>query len=108
MSPIGFILLCKAGIIQYNLMFIYFIFQVSILVLLNRPQHIHMASPPDYMGAGVGVGQRLAESIPWLERRMHYLKDEMLMVEARLERMVHEHAVLRAQLKDLEQLHKRE
>lgn len=85
-----------------------FLMQVSILVLLNRPQHIHMAFPPDYMGAGVGVGQRLAESIPWLERRMHYLKDEMLMVEARLERMLHEHAVLRAQLKDLEQLHKRE
>ncbi|GAY41819.1 hypothetical protein CUMW_062360 [Citrus unshiu] len=87
-----------------------FLMQVSILVLLNRPQHVHMASPPDYMGAGVGVGlgQRSAESIPWLERRMHYLKDEMLMVEARLERMWHEHAVLRAQLKDIEQLHKRE
>lgn len=87
-----------------------FLMQVSILVLLNRPQHVHMASPPDYMGAGVGVGvgQRSAESIPWLERRMHYLKDEMLMVEARLERMWHEHAVLRAQLKDMEQLHKRE
>ncbi|KAL9429893.1 hypothetical protein AB3S75_025310 [Citrus x aurantiifolia] len=87
-----------------------FLMQVSILVLLNRPQHVHMASPPDYMGAGVGVGlgQRSAESIPWLERRMHYLKDEMLMVEARLERMLHEHAVLRAQLKDIEQLHKRE
>lgn len=79
-------------------------------MLLNRPQHVHMASPPDYMGAGVGVGlgQRSAESISWLERRMHYLKDEMLMVEARLERMWHEHAVLRAQLKDMEQLHKRE
>ncbi|KAK9202579.1 hypothetical protein WN944_017791 [Citrus x changshan-huyou] len=87
-----------------------FLMQVSILVLLNRPQHVHIASPPDYMGAGVGVGlgQRSAESIPWLERRMHYLKDEMLMVEARLERMWHEHAVLRAQLKDMEQLHKRE
>lgn len=75
-------------------------------MLLNRPQHIHVVPPPDYM---VGrVGERSAESMAWLEKRMHYLKDEMLMVEARLERMWHEHAVLKAQLKDLEQLHKRQ
>ncbi|KAJ4727269.1 GRAM domain family protein, putative isoform 1 [Melia azedarach] len=81
-----------------------FLMQVSIVVLLNRPQHIHVVPPPDYM---VGrVGERSAESMAWLEKRMHYLKDEMLMVEARLERMWHEHAVLKAKLKDLEQLHK--
>lgn len=84
-----------------------FLMQVSIVVLLNRPQHIHVASPPDYIGGmGGGVGERPAQSAAWLEKRMHYLKDEMLMVEARLERMWHEHAVLKAQLKDLEQLSK--
>ncbi|KAL5862359.1 hypothetical protein ACOSQ4_003655 [Xanthoceras sorbifolium] len=84
-----------------------FLMQVSIVVLLNRPQHIHVASPPDYIGGmGGGVGERLAQSAVWIEKRMHYLKDEMLMVEARLERMWQEHAVLKAQLKDLEEFHK--
>ncbi|KAK4848684.1 hypothetical protein QYF36_016093 [Acer negundo] len=84
-----------------------FLMQVSIVVLLNRPQHIHVAYPPNHIGGmGGGVGERSAQSVAWLEKRMHYLKDEMLMVEARLERMWNEHAALKAQLKDLEQLSK--
>ncbi|GAV82464.1 GRAM domain-containing protein [Cephalotus follicularis] len=77
--------------------------QVSILVLLDRPQFVNMAPPMDYMSGG--IGERSAE-LAWLERRMHHLKDEMLMVEARLERMRHEHAFLKTQLKDLEHLPK--
>ncbi|KAJ0051881.1 hypothetical protein Pint_00099 [Pistacia integerrima] len=76
--------------------------QVSILVLLNRPQHIHVVSPLDYMGGG--IGERSAETTAWLEKRMHYVKDEMLMVEVRLERMRREYALLKAQFKDLEHL----
>lgn len=87
--------------------FIFSVFQVTILVLLNRPQHVHVASPPDFMGGtGVGLRERSEESLVWLDKRMHYLKDEMLMVESRLERMWHEHRVLKAQLKDLEKLRK--
>ncbi|XP_021903288.1 protein VASCULAR ASSOCIATED DEATH 1, chloroplastic-like [Carica papaya] len=78
--------------------------QVSIVVLLNRPQHIHVVSPADYMGGG--ASERSSEAMAWLEKRIHYFKDEMVMVEARLERMWHQHAVLKKQLKDLEQLRK--
>ncbi|KAK3195205.1 hypothetical protein Dsin_026515 [Dipteronia sinensis] len=84
-----------------------FLMQVSIVVLLNRPHHIHVVSSPDHIGGRGGVGERPAQSVAWLEKRMHYLKDEMLMVEARLERMWHEHAALKAQLKDLEQFSKK-
>ena len=73
--------------------------QVSILVLLNRPQHIHVNYPVEYMGGG--GGERPAEAVAWLEKRMHHLKEEMVMVEARLERMWHDHAALKAQLKEL-------
>ncbi|XP_044494527.1 protein VASCULAR ASSOCIATED DEATH 1, chloroplastic-like [Mangifera indica] len=79
--------------------------QVSILVLLNRPQHIHVASPSEYMVAmGGGIGERSAETMAWLEKRMHYLKDEMRIVEAWLERMQREYVFLKAQFKDLEHL----
>ncbi|GKV12733.1 hypothetical protein SLEP1_g23850 [Rubroshorea leprosula] len=77
-----------------------FLMQVSILVLLNRPQHVHVTYPVEYMGV-VG-SERSAENVAWLERRVHHLKDEMFMVEARLERLQHDHAALKAQLKGLE------
>ncbi|XP_024026457.1 protein VASCULAR ASSOCIATED DEATH 1, chloroplastic isoform X3 [Morus notabilis] len=84
--------------------FVILLMQLSILVLLARPQHIHVHSPADYMmSTGSGVGGRSSEAMVWLEKRVHHLKDEMYMVEARLERMRHEHALLKAQLKDLMQ-----
>ena len=72
---------------------------MSIILLLNRPQHVHVNYPVEYMGGG-GGGERSAEAVAWLEKRMHHLKEEMVMVEARLERMFHEHAALKAQLKE--------
>lgn len=88
--------------------FVILLMQLSILVLLARPQHIHVHSPADYMmSTGSGVGGRSSEAMVWLEKRVHHLKDEMYMVEARLERMRHEHALLKAQLKDLMQSSKR-
>ncbi|KAG5231081.1 GRAM domain-containing protein [Salix suchowensis] len=70
--------------------------QVSILVLLNRPQAVHVASPEHCMGG----------SVAWLERRTHHLKDEMFMVEAKLERLQQEHSWLKSQLKNLDNLRK--
>ncbi|KAJ8748799.1 hypothetical protein K2173_011355 [Erythroxylum novogranatense] len=86
-----------------------FLMQMSILVLLSRPQTVHLASPGEYYMAGMGGGlrDRSAETVAWLEKRMHHLKDEMLMVEARLERLQHEHSWLKTQLKDLEKPEKR-
>ncbi|KAG8485450.1 hypothetical protein CXB51_021640 [Gossypium anomalum] len=72
-----------------------FLMQVSIIVLLNRRQQVHVSYPVACMGTmGVGEG-------PWLEKRMHQLKEEMMMVEARLEKMWLEHSALKARLKGL-------
>ncbi|CAL8121473.1 unnamed protein product [Prunus armeniaca] len=85
-----------------------FIMQLSILVLLARPQHIHVHSPADYMSSlGSVVGERSSEVANWLEKRIHHLKDEMHFVETRLESMRHEHALLKAQLEDFKHLSKR-
>ncbi|KAF5446122.1 hypothetical protein F2P56_031775 [Juglans regia] len=81
-----------------------FLMQLSILVLLARPQHIHVNPQADYMNSmGSGVGGRSSEAMAWMEKRIHHLKDEMYMVDSRLERMRHEHAILKAELNDLEQ-----
>ena len=74
--------------------------QLSILALLARPQHIHVYSPPDYMVNLGNEAGRSSEEVVWLEKRIHHLKDDMHMVEARLERMRHEHALLKTQLQD--------
>ena len=93
-------------ILLYN---IFLSLQLSIVVLLVRlrPHHIHVNPQADYMASmGGGVGGRSSEAIAWLEKRVHHLKDEMYMVEARLERMRNEHALLKSQMKDLEKLRK--
>jgi len=76
--------------------------QFSILVLLARPQQIHMNPPVDFMNRMDNGVTRSPSDIAWLEKRVHHLKDEMYMVETRLERMRYEHALLKKQLKDLE------
>lgn len=79
--------------------------QLSIVVLLSRPQQVYIVPQMESVtSAGLGVGYRAAETIHWIEKRMILLKDEMLIVEAQLERMRQEHILLRAQLKDLERL----
>ncbi|XP_050237615.1 protein VASCULAR ASSOCIATED DEATH 1, chloroplastic [Mercurialis annua] len=82
-----------------------FLMQVSIVVLLNRPQNVHVVSPGDYYFGGL-MSDKSTEAVAWLERRMHHLKDEMLMVEGHLERLRHEHNWLKSQLKDLDGLEK--
>ncbi|KAI5423319.1 protein VASCULAR ASSOCIATED DEATH 1, chloroplastic isoform X2 [Lathyrus oleraceus] len=79
-----------------------FVMQFSILVLLSRPQHIHMNSPVDFMNKMDSGVTRSSSEIAWLEKRVHHLKDEMDMVETRLERMRYEHALLKKQINDLE------
>ncbi|KAF7845042.1 protein VASCULAR ASSOCIATED DEATH 1, chloroplastic isoform X1 [Senna tora] len=81
---------------------IFFMQQFSILVLLSRSQHIHVSPPADFYNRIENGVTRSPSDIAWLEKRIHYLKDEMYMVETRLERMRYEHALLKKQLKDLE------
>ncbi|XP_030511963.1 protein VASCULAR ASSOCIATED DEATH 1, chloroplastic isoform X2 [Rhodamnia argentea] len=79
--------------------------QVSIVLLLSRPQNIHIISQADYLGGlGSGAGERSPEAVAWLEKRLYHLKDEMTTVEARLERMRWEHARLKEQLRELEHI----
>ncbi|ESW06463.1 hypothetical protein PHAVU_010G049900 [Phaseolus vulgaris] len=80
-----------------------FFIQFSILVLLARPQHVHMNTPVEFMNTMNNGMTRNPSDIAWMEKRIHHLKDEMYMVESRLERMRYEHSVLKKQLKDLEQ-----
>lgn len=84
----------------------YILLQLSIVVLLARPQKVHVISQADYMNGMdiLGSGERSSEAVAWLEKRIHHLKDEMFMVEARIERMQREYVLLTAQLKDLEHL----
>ncbi|KAF9613095.1 hypothetical protein IFM89_005574 [Coptis chinensis] len=80
--------------------------QLSIIVLLTRSPQVHLISHMDHMN-GIGTSRNdMAEAGAWLEKRVHYLKDEMHMVEARLERMQHEHSMLKEHFKGLEQLRK--
>lgn len=79
--------------------------QLSIVVLLTRPQNIHVISQTGYIG-GMGIGDGPSDAVAWLEKRVHHLKDEMSMVESRLERMRWEHARLKEQLRDIQQFTK--
>ncbi|KAK4269938.1 hypothetical protein QN277_023032 [Acacia crassicarpa] len=76
--------------------------QFRILIPFSKPQHIHVSTPTEYVNrVEYGVGRSLSD-IAWLEKRIHFLKHEMSMVESRLERMRYGHALLKKQVKDLE------
>lgn len=75
--------------------------QLSIVVLLTRTPRIHLVSQENFMH---GVSSDRTEAIAWLEERVYHLKEEMFMVETRLERMRHEYLWLKTQLQGLEQL----
>ncbi|XP_023644716.1 protein VASCULAR ASSOCIATED DEATH 1, chloroplastic [Capsella rubella] len=47
------------------------------------------------------------ESLGWLEKRMHFLREEIMMVEDRLQRMRQDHAALKAQFHHLERIVRR-
>jgi len=75
--------------------------QISIIILLTRVPEVHVVTQGNQIGSLSGYK---AESIEWLEKRVDYLKEEMLMVETRIERMRHEHAMLKVHLQSLERL----
>ncbi|RWR87420.1 protein VASCULAR ASSOCIATED DEATH 1, chloroplastic isoform X2 [Cinnamomum micranthum f. kanehirae] len=75
--------------------------QLSIVVLLTRTPRVHLVSQENFMH---GVSSDRTEAIAWLEERVYHLKEEMFMVETRLERMRHEYLWLKTHLQGLEQL----
>jgi len=81
--------------------------QLSIVVLLTRPQQVQLIPQADFTGANTGINERMPEMMmAWLEKRIHHLKEEMLTIETLLETMRHEHTFLKAQLNDLEHFRK--
>ncbi|KAG9144251.1 hypothetical protein Leryth_025141 [Lithospermum erythrorhizon] len=73
--------------------------QMSILVLLSRPQQIHIIPQGDFMNKRNGGD---AETAAVLDRQITHLKEEMVMVETLLDKMRQEHALLKIKLKDLD------
>uniref|UniRef100_A0A5K1D0P4 Uncharacterized protein n=1 Tax=Nymphaea colorata TaxID=210225 RepID=A0A5K1D0P4_9MAGN len=76
---------------------------MSIVFLLMRAPRVHQLPQESLYSSNLGSNSR-AEAISWLERRLYYLKEEMLMVEARMESMQHEYSSLKAHLQRLERL----
>lgn len=81
----------------------YLYLQLSIVFLLMRTPRVHQLTQESLYSSNIGSNSR-AETISWMERRLYYLKEEMLMVEARLENMQHEYSSLKARLQRLERL----
>ncbi|PIN02631.1 hypothetical protein CDL12_24852 [Handroanthus impetiginosus] len=76
--------------------------QISILVLLSRPQRIHVIPQAECMNSLHGMGQNRGEAFASLNRQIKYLKEELHFVETLLEKMQNEHAQLKGKLQDLE------
>ncbi|PSS24104.1 Protein VASCULAR ASSOCIATED DEATH 1 like [Actinidia chinensis var. chinensis] len=77
--------------------------QLSIVVLLSRPQQVQLIPQADYASTSCSVSERMPETMmAYLEKRIQHLKDEMLMVETALEKMHQEHTFFKTKLKDLE------
>lgn len=77
--------------------------QISIVVLLLRPQTVQVVSDTTWM-SNTRIDRR-GETVNLLNKQMEHLKEEMLIVETLLEKMRHEHDMLTVQLKKL-MLHK--
>ncbi|XP_058104305.1 protein VASCULAR ASSOCIATED DEATH 1, chloroplastic-like isoform X2 [Magnolia sinica] len=74
--------------------------QLCIIVLLTRPPKVHLISEESFIRS---LGSDRTETIAWLEKCFNHLKDEMLMVETRLENMRHEYALLQSYIRGIEQ-----
>ncbi|KAH6789609.1 hypothetical protein C2S51_004615 [Perilla frutescens var. frutescens] len=72
--------------------------QISILVLLSRPQRIHVIPQAGCMN---GMENRV-EAAASMNRQIKYLKEEMHYVETLLEKIQNEHAQLKGKLRELE------
>ncbi|KAI3804248.1 hypothetical protein L1987_25648 [Smallanthus sonchifolius] len=73
--------------------------QISIVVLLLRPQTIQVVSDTAWI-SNTRIDRR-AETVTLLNKQMDHLKEEMLIVETLLEKMRHEHDMLSVQVKKL-------
>lgn len=88
---------CTCQILIY--LFVSFGQQISILVLLSRPQRIHVISQA---GGCMNGNENRGEALASVNRQVKYLKEEMHFVETLLEKMQYEHSQLKGKLRELE------
>ncbi|EYU31891.1 hypothetical protein MIMGU_mgv1a007573mg [Erythranthe guttata] len=74
--------------------------QISILVLLSRPQRIHVIPQQGCMSTGMSESR--GEVLASINKQIKYLKEEMHLVETLLEKMRNEHSQIKGKLRDLE------
>lgn len=89
---------------------LYLLLQISIIVLLARPQQIHVIPQANYlssMNVRPGEGALSTGTMLLLDKQISHLKEEMRMVETLLEKMQLQHALLKAQLQDVSVLRDR-
>ncbi|KAL3516853.1 hypothetical protein ACH5RR_023755 [Cinchona calisaya] len=100
-SPVPLLLVISVAVILL-------LMQLSILTLLSRPQQIHVIPQADWMySLKRGASERDGE-IALLDKQIKHLKEELHMVETRLELMQHEYALLKLKLSDLELIRKQQ
>ncbi|KAK3018402.1 hypothetical protein RJ639_004701 [Escallonia herrerae] len=80
---------------------IFLLMQISIIMLLARPQQIHVVPQAHCVSIPGGEGERGSETMLFLDKQISHLKEEMLIVETLLGKMQHEHSLLKRQLNDL-------
>ncbi|KAM7512181.1 hypothetical protein LguiB_011056 [Lonicera macranthoides] len=81
---------------------IFLLMQITIIMLLAKPQQIQVISQADYYrGSTAHGGGATAETAALLDMQISHLKEELVIVETLLEKMKHEHLQLRDKLKDL-------
>ncbi|KAL3613672.1 protein of unknown function (DUF4782) [Castilleja foliolosa] len=83
-------------ILIFSIAVIIVLMQISILVLLSRPQRIIVVPQPDYTSGNSG------DALALLNKQIKYLKEEMHFVETMLDKMQNEHSQLKSKLNDLE------
>ncbi|KAG6508333.1 hypothetical protein ZIOFF_033707 [Zingiber officinale] len=74
---------------------------LNMILLLTRVPEVHVVTHGYYNSEAIAYN---VENVEWLEKRFNYLKEEMAMMETRLERMHHEYALLKSHLGSLEQM----
>ncbi|XAR63265.1 hypothetical protein NMG60_11023147 [Bertholletia excelsa] len=95
-------------ILLITFVMILLLMQLSIVVLLTRPQLVQLVPQADYNSPACSLSERMPETMAWLEKRIQHLKDEILMFETLLEKMQQDHIFLKAQLKDLQKFGKQQ
>ncbi|XP_042390390.1 protein VASCULAR ASSOCIATED DEATH 1, chloroplastic-like [Zingiber officinale] len=80
---------------------VFILLQLNMILLLTRVPEVHVVTHGYYNSEAIAYN---VENVEWLEKRFNYLKEEMAMMETRLERMHHEYALLKSHLGSLEQM----